>query len=225
MNRIESDQPRKSTAFLSCGTIVLLIVLTGCGSLSTRYHDHQGDCACLKVCPFWENDDGERYLVGGLDCRLYPRGGSGSDSKLIETTDTERPLYFDGLLPGEYRLKIYLDDQLLLSELLDLVARKRLTVKIDVKGARRANRFRQTLDRIGTGIGSALVDVGQILVLIFIDGLEMSLEDAIEGDDDEQDNQNAFDDGGEKKKKKKGRDKKPVPRKGKPNAFGRPPEK
>jgi|GEM_PF-2233310 len=199
---------QKNRGILVCGLGLILIVLSGCGGLSTRYHDHPGDRACLKVYPFWENEEGERLLVGGLDCRLYPKGQSGSDSKLIETTDTDRPLLFDGLDPGAYRLKIFLHDRLLLSEVLDLLSGKRLTARIDVKGARQAYRFRQTLDQIGTGIGNALVSVGENLVVILIDGLEMSLEEALEDDDE----------GGKKKR----RHKKPVPRRKKTNAFGRP---
>jgi len=182
---------------------LLLIVLSGCGGLSTRYHDHPGDRACLKVYPFWEDAEGERHLVGGLDCRLYLRGRSGSDSKLIDTTDTDRPLLFDDLDPGAYRFKVYLHDRLLLSEILELLSGKRLTARIDVKGARKAYRFRQALDRIGTGISNALVSVGENLVVILIDGLEMSLEEALEDDDND-------------------RDKNPVPRRKNTNAFGKP---
>lgn len=206
MSRSDAHQPKRSTAILVSGLGVLLIVLSGCGGLSTRYHDHPGNRACLKVYPFWENTEGERHLVGGLDCRLYPRGESSSDSKMIETTDTDRPLLFDDLDPGAYRFKVYLDDRLLLSEVLDLLSGKRLTARIDVRGARRADQFKQTVDRIGTGISNALVSVGENLIVILIDGLEMSLEEAIDDDDDE-------------------RDKDPVPRQKKTNAFGRPVKK
>jgi len=170
------------------------MLLPGCHAVHLRYHDEEGQKARLKVSPYWEGSDGEEYLVGGLSVVLHSKQGHGvigenSSGKIRTVTRPDEPLVFDDLTPGMYRLKVYLDDDIKVSQDLELLAGKRLTVKIDVEGIEKREAFKESLEDIGAGIGEAVVIIGTVVLVVGIVALEIYLDD---DDDDDKEGESLF---------------------------------
>ena len=163
-----------------CTLLSIAFVLQGCQNITFKYHRKGGDLSALKVYPYWEGRDGEKYVVGGLKVTLYPRYEVEEDrfvaGKIIEeVTNTESPLYFDDLEPGSYRLRVFLNERAHVSEKLDLKPGKRLTVRIDVAGVEKTQNFSDTIEEIGETIGEAMVVIGTLSILIAVKALEIYL--------------------------------------------------
>jgi hypothetical protein len=171
-------------------SLAAAIALQGCQAVSLKYHDKAGDHSALKVYPYWEDSDGEKYLVGGLKVTLYPRFKVSHDTfeanEIIEEyTKTDSHLYFDDLEPGSYRLRVFLNEQTQVSEKIELLPGTRLTVRIDVAGVAMQQQFMDTLDDIGETIGEAIVEIGAVGVRIAVEALKVYLfEDPDEEDED-----------------------------------------
>lgn len=167
---------------LICAFLSAALLLQGCQTVGLKYHEGEGRLAALKVYPYWEGSDGDKYIVGGLKVTLYPRYQVADDrciagEILEEITNPETHLIFDDLEPGSYRLRVFLNERNHISEKLDLLPGKRLTVRIDVAGVEKREAFMDTLGDIGETLGEAVVVVGAVAVLIAVEALKISLSD------------------------------------------------
>jgi hypothetical protein len=175
---------------LVCAFLSAAFLLQGCQTVGLKYHENGGRSAALKVYPYWEGSDGEKYIVGGLKVTLYPRYRTADDryiaGKILEeTTNPETHLIFDGLEPGSYRLRVFLNERNHISEKLELLPGKRLTVRIDVAGVEKREAFMETLGDIGETLGDAVVMVGAVAILIGVEALKISLSDEEEEEEED----------------------------------------
>jgi len=173
--------------------LLIMNILQGCQGVHLRYHDYPGDRSAIKIFPYWEGDDDEKHVVGGLQVILYSReNGAEIDSEeIIETTtDAESPLLFEELDPGSYRLRVYLNENIHISEKLDLISGKRLTVKVDVRGVRKNLGISNIFSRVG---GAVVSFVGRAFVIIGENAIEMAIDSlTLIGSDDDDDDDDGF---------------------------------
>lgn len=170
---------KHSGTLITFSLFLLLGLLPACRTTHFRYHDHPGEFAALKVYPFWETDDGEKYLVGGLTVSLHPKEEEpfGRDDFIQAMTHVEHPLLLEDLIPGTYRLRVYLEDGVHVTEKIELFSGRRLTVRVDVEGIRQNERLKVALDRIGEFVGNAMVLIGEHLFELMVEALIFGEED------------------------------------------------
>jgi hypothetical protein len=166
-----------------CMLLSLLMTLQGCTNVSFRYHDEDGDDAAVKVYPYWTDDEGERHIVGGLWVELYPKYVD-AGYILKEQTDPQFHLRFDDLDPGIYRLKVYIDEDTKVSEVIELIPGKKLTVRVDVEGVERKEAILNSIEKFGQGVGDVCIVIGETILFLTVIGLSVYVESTTDSDED-----------------------------------------
>lgn len=164
------------------------ILLQGCQETHFRYHEHPGDLAALKVYPFWEGKEGKKHLVGGLTVALHPKDKAllTTDDFIEERTGIDYPVFLEDLEPGTYRLRVYLDDDTHVTEKVELLSGKRLTVKVDIIGVRKNEQLKAVIDNLGGGVIRTLGEIVEAaFVLIRDEFFELIIEDMLFGEDED----------------------------------------
>ena len=159
-----------------CLALAFSLLLSGCAHVSLTYHDEPGDLAAVKLYPFFEAENGDKYLVGGLGVTLYPRWdepalGDPEDRVIHGITSALEPLVYRGLVPGPYRLRVFLNDDVHVSEKIDLLPGKRLTVRIDVEGVESSARRERNLEKLAGHVGEAFIIVGKVALVVGVKAL------------------------------------------------------
>jgi len=173
---------KKAAVPLLCLVLPFCFTVAGCSNVSQRVHDQAGNIASVKVFPFYVDADGEKLVVPGLDVGLFPeRRGRAMDVR-IATTEESGPLVFDGLVPGEYLLKIYLKGRKIVKEDLELRAGKRVTVRIDFVGIDSWQRF---INKLEAALAAEFFDLAEEIITHLLDSLTDELFEEDLDDDDE----------------------------------------
>lgn len=170
--------------------LFMCILLQGCQETHFRYHEHPGDLAALKVYPFWEGKEGKKHLVGGLTVALHTKDKAilTADDFIEETTGIDYPVFLEDLEPGTYRLRVYLDDDTHVTEKVELLSGKRLTVKVDIIGVRKNEQLKAAIDDLGEGVIRTLGEIVEAAIVLIGDEIfELIIEDMLLGKDDEDD--------------------------------------
>lgn len=163
-----------------CLFLSLILSLQGCSAISMRYHDEPGSNSAVKVYPYWEGDDGDEYLVGGLKIRLLPLDEAGMDDARSRAgreiiTNSKTPVFMGNLEPGLYRMRITVDENIQVYEDLVLFPGKRLTIRIDVEGVREQEMFMDAIEDVGEAFERVFVVIGSAVLIIGVTALRIYL--------------------------------------------------
>lgn len=172
-----------------CLFLSVILSLQGCSVISMRYHDEPGPHSAVKLYPYWEGEDGDEYLVGGLKIRLLPLDDPDTDNARPGAgreviTNSKTPVFIGNLEPGFYRLQITVDENIQVCEDLVLYPGKRLTIRIDVEGVREQEMFMDAIEDVGEAFERVFVVIGTAVLIIGVTALRIYLSRGSGGSSD-----------------------------------------
>jgi len=171
---------------LVCSLLIPCLVLMGCSSVSVKEHDTGGAPAMVSVKSYWEDEGGEKRLVGGLKCQLV-RKQEGVDPQLIAeaTTEVDELLVFENLEPGRYRFVVRGGKVEKSTEEFTLRAGKRMSVRIDVSGGL-GEAVQDVASAIAEGAVVVAVVVGATVAVVTLVGVVVVVAVLTEDDADDE---------------------------------------
>lgn len=172
---------------LVCSLLVPCLLLMGCPSVSVKEHDTGGAPPMVSVKAYWEDEGGEKRLVGGLMCQLV-RKREGVDPQLVAeaTTEVDELLVFEDLEPGRYRFVVRGGKVERSSEEFTLRRGKRMSVRIDVSGGI-GEAVQDVASAIAEGAVVVAVVIGATVAVVTLVGVVVVVAVLTEEDDDDDD--------------------------------------
>ena len=154
--------------------LALISLCASCQSSSTKTHRTGGSAPYVSVKGYWTDDDGEKHLVGGLNCVL---SSTKSDFTVGKKTLAGKALKFENVTPGPYIVKLSTPDGQFLQEEFTLPERRRVTVRFDLE----AKKSSDALKDVAQGASYVLLEGSKYLLVVVAIAALASVDD----DDDD----------------------------------------
>jgi imidazolonepropionase-like amidohydrolase len=109
--------------------LILVLTLSACQSTSSKAHRTGGVAPFVSVKNYWIDKDGEKHLVGGLNCVL---SSTTKGTAIGKKTVAGNALKFPDMAPGNYVVTVSTPSGKQLKEEFELPARRRVTVRFNL---------------------------------------------------------------------------------------------